>query len=71
MRRKIAIILTVVLVSSLGAASCGGLQQQAEDRAREEVKKGQKQVEERMRDGQKQVEEKMQDGRKQVEKKAQ
>ena len=72
MRRKLAILLTAVFVSSFGAAACSGVQQQVEDRAREEVNKkveeGRKQVEKKMQDGQKQVEKKVQEGRKQVEK---
>jgi hypothetical protein len=86
MRSKLAILLTTVLVSSFGATACGGVQQQVEDRAREEVEKGRQQVEDRAReeikkgrqqvekkvqDGQKQVEKQVQEGRKQVEKKAQ
>jgi sensor domain CHASE-containing protein len=72
MRRKLAILLTAVFVSSFGATACGGMQQQVEDRAREEVNKkveeGRKQVEKKMQEGQKQVEKKVQEGRKQVEK---
>ncbi len=75
MRRKIAILLTALFVSSLGATACGGVQQQVEDRAREEVNKkvqeGRKQVEKKMQEGQKQVEKKVQEGRKQVEKNTQ
>ena len=75
MRRKLAIILTALFVSSLGATACGGVQQQVEDRAREEVNKkvqeGRKQVEKKMQEGQKQVEKKVQEGRKQVEKNTQ
>lgn len=71
MRRKIAIILMSILVSSLGATACGGVQQQAEDRVREEVEKGRQQVDKRVQEGQKQVEKKMQGGREQIEKKTQ
>ena len=71
MRRKLAILLTAIFVSSFGAA-CSGVQQQVEDRAREEVNKkveeGRKQVEKKMQEGQKQVEKQVQEGRKQVEK---
>jgi hypothetical protein len=48
--------LTVLFVSSLGATACGGVQQQVEDRAREEVQKGRKQVEKKVQEGRKQVE---------------
>lgn len=75
MRRKLAVILTALFVSSLGAPACGGLQQQVENRAREEVNKkvqeGRKQVEKKMQEGQKQVEKKVKEGRKQVEKNTQ
>ena len=75
MRRKLAVVLTALFVSSLGATACGGVQQQVEDRAREEVNKkvqeGRKQVEKKMQEGQKQVEKKVQEGRKQVEKNTQ
>lgn len=75
MRRKLAVILTALFVSSLGATACGGVQQQVEDRAREEVNKkvqeGRKQVEKKMQEGQKQVEKKVKEGRKQVEKNTQ
>lgn len=68
MRRKLAVFLTALFVSSLGATACGGVQQQVEDRAREEVQKGRKQVEKKVQEGRKQVEKKVQEGRKQVEK---
>ena len=72
MRRRLAILSTAILVSSFGAAACGGVQQQVEDRAREEVNKkvqeGREQVEKKMQEGQKQVEKKVQEGRRQVEK---
>ncbi len=75
MRRKLAVLLTALFVSSLGATACGGVQQQVEDRAREEVNKkvqeGRKQVEKKMQEGQKQVEKKVKEGRKQVEKNTQ
>ena len=70
MRRKLAILLTALFVSSLGATACGGVQQQVEDRAREEIQKGRQQVEKRAREevekGRKQVEKRVQEGRKQV-----
>ncbi len=75
MRRKLAVFLTALFVSSLGATACGGVQQQVEDRAREEVQKGRKQVEKKEQEGRKQVEKqvgkKVEEGRKQVEKKVQ
>ena len=75
MRRKFAILLTAILVALFGATACGGVQQQVEDRAREEVEKkvqeGKKQVEKKMQQGKKQVEKRMQQGKKQVEKKVQ
>ena len=79
MRRRLAVLLTALFVSSLGATACGGVQQQVEDRAREEINKGRQQVEKRAREeidkGRKQVEKRVQEevkkGRKQVEKKTQ
>ena len=68
MRRKLAVFLTALFVSSLGATACGGVQQQVEDRAREEVQKGRKQVEKKVEEGRKQVEKQVQEGHKQVEK---
>ncbi len=72
MRRKIAILLTALFVSSLGATACGGVQQQVEDRARQEIDKkvqqGREQVEKKIQEGRKQVEKKVQEGRKEVEK---
>jgi hypothetical protein len=73
MRRKFAILLTAIFVSSFGVTACGGVQQQVEDRAREEIDKkvqeGRKQVEKKVKEGQKQVEKKLKEGQKQVEKK--
>ena len=79
MRRRLAIVLTALFVSSLGATACGGVQQQVEDRAREEIDKGRQQVEKRAREevkkGREQVEKRVQEeidkGRKQVEKNTQ
>ena len=79
MRRRLAVLLTALFVSSLGATACGGVQQQVEDRAREEIDKGRQQVEKRAREeinkGRKQVEKRVKEevkkGRQQVEKKTQ
>ena len=75
MRKKFAILLTAILVALFSATACGGVQQQVEDRAREEVEKkvqeGKKQVEKKVQQGKKQVEKKLQEGRKQVEKNTQ
>ena len=79
MRRKFAILLTAILVALFGATACGGVQQQVEDRAREEIDKGRQQVEKRAREeinkGRKQVEKRVKEevkkGRQQVEKKTQ
>jgi len=75
MRRKIAILLTASLVSLFCATACGEVQQQVEDRAREEVDKqvreGRKQVEKKVQEGRDQIEKEVKEGRKQVEKKAQ
>ena len=79
MRRRLAVLLTALFVSSVGATACGGVQQQVEDRAREEIDKGRQQVEKRAREeinkGRKQVEKRVKEevkkGRQQVEKKTQ
>jgi len=83
MRRKLAVLLTAVFVSSLGATACGGVQQEVENRAREEINKGRQHVEKRAQEeiekGRKQVEKRAreeiekraQEGRKQVEKRTQ
>jgi hypothetical protein len=45
MKRRFAILFATALVSVSGAAACGGMQEELQKRAQEEVEKGRKQVE--------------------------
>ncbi len=65
MRKRFATLVAAVLVPVLGATACGGVQDQLEKRAQDEVDKGRQRIAEEVQKGQKQVEEQ---GRKQVEK---
>ena len=71
MRRTLAIILTTGLVSVSGATACGGVQEDLQKRAQEEVEKGRQRVEQRAQEERKKVEEKVQEkvqeGQKRVE----
>ncbi len=71
MRRKIAIVFAAALVSLSGATSCGGVQDDLEKRAQEEVEKGRQQVEQKVQEErrkvEKKVQEKVQEGQQRVE----
>jgi uncharacterized protein HemX len=71
MKRRFAILLAAALVSVSGAAACGGVQEELQKRAQEEVEKGRQQVEqkaqEERRKVEKKVQEKVQEGRQRVE----
>ena len=71
MKRRIAILIAAVLVSSLGAACGGGVQEEVQKRAEEEVEKGRQQVEEQIEEGRTQIEQEVQQGRTQVEEQVQ
>jgi cytoskeletal protein RodZ len=71
MKRRFAILFAVALVSVSGAAACGGVQDELQKRAQEEVEKRRQQVEqkaqEERRKVEKNVQEKVQEGRQRVE----
>jgi ElaB/YqjD/DUF883 family membrane-anchored ribosome-binding protein len=76
MKRRFATLFVAALVSMFGAAACGGqLQDEVEQRARDEinkqVEKGRTEAEKRIQEGRQQAEERLQEGRKQVEQKVQ
>ena len=65
MKRTFGILFVVAFVSMLGAAACGGVQEQVQeqvdqgvqDQAEEAVQGGRTQIEEQIQEGQTQVEE--------------
>lgn len=71
MRRTFAIFCATALVSVSGATACGGVQEDLQKRAQEEVDKGRKQVEQKVQEERKKVEkqvrEKVREGKKRVE----
>jgi Skp family chaperone for outer membrane proteins len=71
MKRRFAVLFTAALVSVSGAVACGGVQQELQKRAQEEVKKGRQQVEQKVQEErrkvEKKVQEKVQEGRQRVE----
>jgi hypothetical protein len=70
-RRTLAILCVTALVSVSGATACGGVQEDLQKRAQEEVEKGRQKVERRVEEERKKVEkkvqEKVQEGQKRVE----
>jgi uncharacterized protein HemX len=66
MKRKLAALSAVALM--FGAAACGGVQDQLERRAQEEVDKGRQRIEKEVEKGRKQVEEQVGEQRTQIEK---
>ncbi len=64
-------LLAAVLVSVFGATACGGVQEQLEKRAQDEVEKGRQRIEKEVQKGRTQIEKQVQEGRRQVEKKVQ
>jgi hypothetical protein len=75
MKKRLTILLAAALVSVSGATACGGVQEELEKRAQEEVEKGRRQVEQKVQEKvqeertkiEKQVQEKVQEGRQRVE----
>jgi vacuolar-type H+-ATPase subunit E/Vma4 len=71
MRRKLAIYFATALLSVSGATACGGVQEDLQKRAQEEVEKGRKQVEQKVQEerkkAEKKVQEKVQEGKQRVE----
>ena len=66
MRRKFALLFATALVSVSGATACGGIQEDLQKRAQEEVEKGRKQVEQKVQEGQKRIEDEVKKGQQQV-----
>ena len=69
MNKRFATLLVVALVSVFGATACGGVQEQLERRAQDEVDKGRQRIEKEVQKGRTQVEEQVQQGRRQIEEK--
>jgi vacuolar-type H+-ATPase subunit E/Vma4 len=61
MKRRFTILFATALVSVSGAAACGGVQEELQKRAQEEVEKGRKQVEQRAQEEQTKIERKVQE----------
>ena len=68
MKRRFATLFAAALVSVSGASACGGVQEELQKRAQEEVKKGRQQVERKVQEGQQRVEKEVKKAQKQVEK---
>jgi uncharacterized FlaG/YvyC family protein len=70
MNRRFAILFVAALVSVSGTTACGGVQEELQKRAQEEVKKGRQQVEQKVEEGrrkaEKKVQEKVKEGREKV-----
>jgi hypothetical protein len=72
MKRRFAILFAAALVSVFGVAACGGgVQEDVEKRAQEELEKGRQRVEERVQEEQTKVQENVEERRQEVEKKVQ
>ena len=71
MRRTFATLFATALASVSGATACGGVQEDLQKRAQEEVEKGRQKVEQRVQEERKKVEkkvqEKVQEGKQRVE----
>jgi hypothetical protein len=71
MKRRFATLFAVALVSVSGATACGGVQEDLQRRAQEEVEKGRQRVEQKVQEERTQIEErvqkKVQEGRQRVE----
>ena len=72
MKSRFATLFAAALVSVSGASACGGVQEELQKRAQEEVEKGRQHVEQKVqeerRKAEKKVQEKVQEGRQRVEK---
>ncbi len=71
MKRKSAALLVAALVSVLGTTACGGVQQQLEKRAQDEVERGRQRIEKEVQKGRTQLEGQIDEGRRQVEERIQ
>ncbi len=67
MKRRLGILFAAALVSVSGTSACGGVQEELQKRAQEEVKKGRQQVEQKAREGRQRVEEEVKKAQKQGE----
>jgi hypothetical protein len=67
MNRKLATLFVAALVTVSGAAACGGVQDELQKRAEEEVEKGRQQVEQRVQEERTKIEKQVQEGRQRVE----
>jgi vacuolar-type H+-ATPase subunit E/Vma4 len=71
MKRRFAIFFGAALVSVSGVVACGGVQEELQKRAQEEVEKGRQQVEQKVqeerRKAEKKVQEKLREGRQRME----
>jgi hypothetical protein len=67
MKRTFGILFVVAFLSMLGAASCGGVQEQVQEQVDQEVQGVQDQAEEAVQGGRTQIEEQIQEGQTQVE----
>ncbi len=67
MRRRFGMLFVAATVSMLGAASCGGVQEQVQEQVDQEVQGVQDQAEEAVQGGRTQIEEQIQEGQTQVE----
>ncbi len=66
-RRRLAILFAAAFASMFGAGACGGVQEEVQKRAEEEVEKGRQQVEQEVQEGRTQIEQEIQEGRTQIE----
>jgi hypothetical protein len=70
MKRRLALLFVGALVSVFGTTACGGVQEELQKRAQEEVKKGRQQVEQKVqeerRKAEKKVQEKVKEGQQRV-----
>ncbi len=67
MRRRFGILFVVAFVSMIGAAACGGVQEQVQEQVDQEVQGVQDQAEEAVQGERTQIEEQIQEGQTQVE----
>jgi type II secretory pathway pseudopilin PulG len=67
MKRTFGILFVVALLSMLGTAACGGVQEQVQEQVDREVQGVQDQAEEVVQGGRTQIEEQIQEGQTQVE----
>ena len=71
MKRRFILLFAVALTSMSSATACGGVQEELEKRAQEEVEKGRQQVEQKVQEGRQWVEEEIKKGQQQVKEKGQ